>query len=381
MGSNNEQLESPSEPAKSTTKINDLNDDCLAKIFMYLDLQNLFNVSIANEWLRPAAGVVYKRKFGAKKIEFDGIDGEIPRKAHSKTRCNAHYNRARKLAIVKENRDKIEIVYNLKMCLQYLRCFGSSITNLTINYAESRSKRYDYLHHYINKYCAENLIEISFHHKSNISIVNFVKPFVNVISVNVKCSDLEEQLPTFVEWFPNLHRLELIDVRLNNFRSNAPIFPHLKHLNIKITRHFFKAITNLLRSNVQLQTFEINRQSLRLSMDKLLSMIKNNPSIVKLDVRNGKVYAPVLVSSADIMQIIGQHPSLVELNLPRHQFTPDDAIAMISQHKSLEMFGFHMENYRSDYIELLSKMNSKWIVSEHSQPRSQPRFFVLNRKK
>lgn len=49
-------------------KITDLDDDCLEKIFGYLNLRCLFNVAAANVWLRPAVGVVYKRKFVSKII-------------------------------------------------------------------------------------------------------------------------------------------------------------------------------------------------------------------------------------------------------------------------------------------------------------------------
>lgn len=59
---------SPSEPLldqlMQTTKITDLNDDCLERIFMLLDVENLLNVKLANKWLGPAADIVYKRKFG-----------------------------------------------------------------------------------------------------------------------------------------------------------------------------------------------------------------------------------------------------------------------------------------------------------------------------
>lgn len=54
---------------QSPIKITDLYDDCLAKCFEYLDLRSLFNVSVANEWLRPAANDVYKRKFGRKMVQ------------------------------------------------------------------------------------------------------------------------------------------------------------------------------------------------------------------------------------------------------------------------------------------------------------------------
>lgn len=56
----------------TTTKITDLNDDCLVKCFKYLDLISLFKVSVASKWLRPAANDVYNRKFGSNKVRFRG---------------------------------------------------------------------------------------------------------------------------------------------------------------------------------------------------------------------------------------------------------------------------------------------------------------------
>lgn len=370
---NTEQVESSSEPVKPTTKIIDLSDDCLVKIFDNLDIASLFNVAVANEFLRPAASVVYKRNYAAKSVVFIGIDGEIPRMAHSKANCNAHYRHMIKSSNIKEHGDRNEIAYNLKKCLQFLRCFGFLITNLTIDYAESHSKRYDHLHRYISKYCSKNLIEISFHHKSKyISSPNFNQPFVNVTRVIVICSNLKTQFRAFAKWFPNLYRLELIDVR---WKHLAPTFPHLKHLVVKTSPEL---INSLLHSNTELETLVIKRGCMRVTMDELLSMIKGNSSLTRLDVRNA--FAPVLVSSNHIDQLIQGHPALVELNLKRFDFTPANAIALISQHHSLNIFGFHMENYRSDYVKLLTKINSQWMVSENSQPNGQPRFFELKRK-
>lgn len=69
------ELSAVEEPARPT-KIIDLNDDCLVKIFKSLNIEDLFNVAVANEWLRPAANSVYKRKFGAKKIHLNGVCGD-----------------------------------------------------------------------------------------------------------------------------------------------------------------------------------------------------------------------------------------------------------------------------------------------------------------
>ena len=97
-------------------KITDLDDDCLEKIFENLDLRSLFNVAVANEWLRPAARVVYKRKFGVKYVRIQKSHHSLPSSL--------------KLTIA----GNYILVKSLKTCLQYLRCLGSSISNLDIHY-------------------------------------------------------------------------------------------------------------------------------------------------------------------------------------------------------------------------------------------------------
>lgn len=107
------------------TKIIDLNDDCLVKIFEPLDLCSLFNVAIASEWLRPAARMAYKRsEFGAKHVEIDKCDDFCK----PNTRLRASINRTIFLSFKLDEYCKDIRTNGLKMALQYLRCFGPSIT-------------------------------------------------------------------------------------------------------------------------------------------------------------------------------------------------------------------------------------------------------------
>lgn len=82
--------------------ITGLNFDCLIKVHGYFDLQCLFNVGVTNGWLGTAAQYIYKQKFGALKVELDPSE-----------------ERAAPLIVG----DTIR-VGGLKMCLQFLRCFG-----------------------------------------------------------------------------------------------------------------------------------------------------------------------------------------------------------------------------------------------------------------
>lgn len=133
---------------RTKIKITDLNDDCLMQIFGHLDLKSLFNVAIANEWLRPAAAMVYKKRFGNNEVQMSNSSN--------------YYNRNHSFRAGKEENTTIA-VSGLKSCLLYLRCFGSSIIKLKVDYElPIFDKRYVHLHRYINTYCADSLSEMAF---------------------------------------------------------------------------------------------------------------------------------------------------------------------------------------------------------------------------
>lgn len=183
---------SPDKPIVSTTQVTALNHECLTEIFDYLDLQDLVNVAIANEHLRPAAAEMHKQKYGKKPVQIHRCDEKHPTDNSE----------------VKELDTSIRLL-GLKPALQYLRCFGSTITDLTISYNHSYSKRYDYVHQYINDYCTEHLTCILFSDMPNIDAKPLQKVFPNVHEVSVWDSDLGKQFPSFVNCFPNLRCLQL----------------------------------------------------------------------------------------------------------------------------------------------------------------------------
>lgn len=120
--------------SKHEQKIIDLDDDSLAKIFVHLDLQSLFNVALANEWLRPAANDIYTRKFNNKEVRF----------------CVDSSQRVKRLF----QKDTKIYVNGLIMCLQYLRCFGPSISNFEIFHLFlCKPIHCNYIYQYIMEYC------------------------------------------------------------------------------------------------------------------------------------------------------------------------------------------------------------------------------------
>lgn len=147
----------PTDP--NAKKIIHLPDLCLEKIFEYLNFQSLFNVAIANEFLRPAAAHVYKRQFGRHPVSITGNSFETGRPI---------------FVMYKLHIDQLQSV------LQFLRCFGAQITVLEFDGAHYiKKKHYEYVIQYINKYCSEHLVRITFEAVPKIAKEHFPKPFVS----------------------------------------------------------------------------------------------------------------------------------------------------------------------------------------------------------
>lgn len=263
---------SPSEPTldqlMQTTKITDLNDDCLERIFMLLDVENLLNVKLANKWLGPAADIVYKRKFGTYSVCLYSVHNP--------------QNTSRAVASIICEDDNINIT-DFKVCLQFVRCFSAFITHLDLYYGRLESARYDYVHQYINRYCADSLIAFRIHCKPAFAIKNFEKPFVAVQTVQLYGCDLCEQCLPLAEWFPNVRELNINGFGLRHHLITAPP-TQLEQVSFTMTdtkRGFILSlhgcIGNLVKSNRKLQKLTI-KTFVQIAMTPLLNVIRKNRS-------------------------------------------------------------------------------------------------------
>lgn len=346
-------------------KITDLNDDCLKKCFNYLDLASLFAVSVANEWLRPAANVVYKRKFGAKKVQIKGE--QFPFWLFSANDITMPLD----LKSEPYEFDDSIHVCGIKTCLQFLRCLGPVIGNLTIGYLQLDDNEYDYIHQYINKYCAETLTGIVFQDKLNYPIEHFDKPFVNVQAVAVYHSELANQCRSFAQWFPNMRSLELRDVKMLDHTMKMP-FRHLRDLQINInggkcglTKRMAARIFHLSPKLQHLKIRVFGRQGMALST--LLNIIEVNQHVCDLHVSMEN--HSMKVWSWDVERLVNEHPSLIELDLTGHTFKEDDALMVIQQLKLLQTFRFQLENARGygDFVAQVKNVHDQWKPSVRTE--------------
>lgn len=127
----------PENPIDEPMKITGLNYDCHEKIFDRLDFDTFFNMALSNKSLQMAAATAFKHRFGNKKIIL------YPSKTNKTLELD----------------DRI-VIYGLKGCLQFVRCFGEIMTNLDELKSDLNRKSNDYLNHYVQQYCAATLKKI-----------------------------------------------------------------------------------------------------------------------------------------------------------------------------------------------------------------------------
>lgn len=338
----------------AATKLTDLEFDSLAQIFVYLDLKSLFSVAVSNEWLRRVARAVYSYKFGTIPVNI----------------CNVQVYTNRSACAVGNLTPAVcwITVNEIKTCLQFLRSFGPSMRKLEIFYSDTSFECYDFVDQYINEYCAESLISISYYGKSHFSMKHFQRPFINVRRVQIIQSELNVHLALFVSWFPNLRQLDLFSVRIHG-RLIEAAFPYLEHLSIQIgtgdtTFALSKAnVTDLLRVNPQLQILSIDLPASEdLTLSVLLRIFNNNQNLNKLTLFtetkcNG-------ATSEELMRFASIHQSLVELDLSRFEFKADDVIRFIHQLNSLKMFRFVLDQIETN--SLVAQLDREWELSVYA---------------
>lgn len=255
---------------EQVSEITDLYDDCLERIFMLLDLESLLNVTLSNKWLGPAANIVYKLKFDSFKVCLHNVIDSNPNAAPIVVNCEA---------------DAI-IIRHFKVCLQFLRSFGSSVQVLEIHYGHSDSKRYDYVHEYVNQYCSESLDKIGFFFMPPVAIKNFTKPFANVHIIQMYSCDLSDQFLSFIKWFPNAFLMNIHGFGLKH--CSIDMSPtQLKCLMMTLTDlrrghilELHKCIGDVVKSSRKLYMLII-RTTIKMDISSLLKTIKQNRSAMK----------------------------------------------------------------------------------------------------
>lgn len=341
-----------------TAKITDCDDICLVKMFGHLSLMDLLRTALANKLLVPAARDLFKRKFGARTMHISGCDDLRPN-----TRANARTGDVNRSTAPREKIAHSINIRHLKTTLRFLRCFGPVVSRVSISYNKSKSRRYQFVHQYINQNCAENLAEISLLDMPNISLQQFnERPFVNVTCVNINDCHLGKQLPSMVQWFPNLQTLKLSKIELNHRFVNAA-FRQLETLEVCMNDSNGFTINDLatfVSLNRQLRNISITATAYQkhFSMTKLLDTIRDHQQIDKLVVRVISESMLFGLNSVELDRIPNEHPALISLDLLFCCFKIDHVIVLLRQLKSLKRFNFMMRH--QEYEKLKPMLDNEW---------------------
>lgn len=265
--------------------------------------------------------------------------------------------------------DQMVLVSGLQMCLQFLRCFGRYTSKLSIQFGDSSRRYVNYINQYVNKYCTESLVHITFNRASE-SLKRFLrKPYPNLKSIYITESRLIKQLPQFNCWFPNVQRLELVFNAVDKKHADAH-FPNLQELRLflvgryRLRNTLIKYMTCLLAKNSHIKCLDIDIQvqpaAGELNIGDFLTSIKGCSAITTLRTTYGFGFHAMHLS--DLIELIRRFPFLVELDLKPYQFGIDDAISFTNQQSLLKFFRFTI-NRASKLNYLKTRPDDKWQSS------------------
>lgn len=181
------QEEEEEEDTTQSTKITDVNLDCLEIVFGFLDMRDLLNLAHTSTRLREVVVMAMNRtRTKTVRLFYDG-----------------------RTVWIKADKDNI-YVDGLKMCLRFLRCFGQVITRLSIIHKRSDVKHRGYLDQYVNKYCADTLVELSVMNAGESTINGFDKPFAQLDKWTVQGKEMCDTVGQInSKWFPKMRHLDL----------------------------------------------------------------------------------------------------------------------------------------------------------------------------
>lgn len=345
-----EQIETD-EVSISTTdasKIENLCYELLAKIFNFLDPESLLNVADTCKRFQMAAATKFGDRFGRHYIWFLKTDMT---------------EKSRKSGVYMSN-GEIDVI-GLKFCFRFVRCFGARIAHLEHPFSYIQNNHFQ---RYMNHYCADTLTSITSYEEHAFPIENCPKPFRNVQRIQISDTNLKNQLSNFMNLFPNLHHLEMTDIKMDK-NSFAICFPHLNHLTLKV--HAFngtfenkfttKNASRFLRANRQLQSLDIF-SSEKITFSELLKIIHNNSALLKLQMSGEDTDTNVF----DVEKLVNEHPLIEEIYLPNCIFTVDNAIKLIGQLNALKEFEIQFR-LGYDHDKFVQHLGDKWQHSVTSR--------------
>lgn len=307
--------------------------DCLERIFDFQTLDGLLNVAQTCNRLHIAANAKLRDDFHVKRVELYLYRPDDWQQG------------------VFWHPDCVYIT-NWKHCLPFLRCFGKRITKLLVDYNGVSEAQCNHIDQYISEYCGDTLTSIVFIGKRAISIEKFQKPFKNVESASISDAKLKNQLSQFVDWLPNLRRLELHEVELltgNGMADIQVVFPHLEHLVLTVALDSSKG---------------------QLTYGQAMHLLNANRQLHSVFVKSYSVMETAITENGcELIRFVNQYQSIDSLDLRASICEADDAVAVFRTITSLKHFGFIVGD-QAQYDRLRGKLEMGWqldILATHGE--------------
>lgn len=251
-----------------STKITDINMDCMEHILKDLSLDDLLSVADCCSRLREAAVFTLVAKQTFKRLHLKDI-----RTTADQTIVYDHQGIS---------------IDNLTMALRFLRCFGHTIYKLTIDYSGIGDTHSAIVDQYITKYCSETLLRLEVSHARKQMMNHIQKPFSNVNFLQFSNCVLGEPLYDIAKWFPYL--IELTFCGSNQIAAHNSIPSNFQSLStFKVTlknhhkSHFRAYVINLLRQHSFLKRLAISGDGWNAKF--LQNVSKHLQNVHTLDIR------------------------------------------------------------------------------------------------
>lgn len=220
----------PPLPKRTGLTIVHLNNDCLEKIFSYLNLNDLTNVAESNVCLAISASSLFSIKF--KEVKYN---------CHDRTLCDESF-------------------------LLALEHFGKYITKLDVVFCLVHGRN-DLILEAINRNCAATIRELSFGSLNEFKeeAMTLHRPFLKLEKLELR--DSEHGIPRFIcdlkKWFPVVKSLNIVNVIgfWNEFAIEQ--LPSLEHFGFfafpqKITKRDSEKLAQFLQYNQQLRSLGLD---------------------------------------------------------------------------------------------------------------------------
>lgn len=310
-----------------SVKITDLPDNCLEKVFRWLNIKDLLNLADANKKFKTAADLAYMSNFGKAMLFIDGFDPAHTHNSYSAVCFEFGYVFGH----------RIRTSY-LKPTFQILRSFGHLISKLKIHIRDS------YYEYYLDAHDDDSdVFQISFSR-----VFAYIHEYAETLTgIEIRTSRyLSNDFFNFLEKpFPNV---ENISIELYRWPKNSVknLFPKLRMLKCSYRKH--SHVTNIMEQFPHLEQIEFkmisrNEEQLRVAKDDtspVYSFLNLNLHLRSLVI--------TLIPDTRLFQCISNMPQLINLVFrgPDEQYL-SQITGGLFLYPQIRRFEFHTENSQS----------------------------------